>query len=117
MPQETPKQVGEHSTHPNAIKALEENREATQWKPGESGNKQGYSLKSRLDDAMGKPLTKPSDDAIVIDKLVYSTIEGALNREPTPFREVWDRTEGKVIEKHALLGSIDLVVRYVDKGE
>ena len=82
--------------HPNSLKNLRPNPD---WKPGQSGNKQGYSLKSRLDDAMGKPLIKPTDDAIAIEQLVYSTLEGAIAREPTPFKEVWDRTEGKVPDK------------------
>ena len=84
--------------HPNSLKNLRPGSEVG-FKPGESGNKQGYSLKSRLDDAMGKRLTKPPDDAIAVDQLVYSTLEGAILREPTPFKEVWDRTEGKVPDK------------------
>jgi len=29
-------------------------------------------------------------------ELIKSTIEGALLREPTPFKEVWDRVEGRI---------------------
>ena len=93
--------------HPNSLANL---RPAS-WKPGESGNKQGYSLKSRLDDAMGKPLIKPSENASAGEVLVYSTLEGAILREPTPLREVWDRTEGKVPEKHAILQ--DVTIRFI----
>lgn len=82
--------------HPNSLANLKPN---LPWQPGESGNKQGYSLKSRLDDAMQKPLVRPSEDATVGELIVHSTLEGAIKREPTPFKEVWDRTEGKVPDK------------------
>ncbi len=102
MAEDSPEQVKEHPTHPNTLLALEENRAATQWKPGESGNKAGYSLKSRLDDALGKPKAEPGKDATVGELIVQATIEGAILREPTPFKEVWDRTEGKVPDKLAV---------------
>ena len=45
-----------------------------------------------------KPLKPPNNGASSAESLVYSTIAGALLREPAPFHEVWDRGEGKVKE-------------------
>ena len=69
------------------------------WKKGESGNPQGTSLSADLKRALNKPLRQPSEDAPAREMLIYSTLKGAIKREPTPFKEVWDRTEGKVADK------------------
>jgi len=77
--------------HPNTLKNLKP------FPKGHNGNPNpGYSLTSRLRDSLKKPLKKPKGDAPVGDLLVYSTLVGALEREPTPFRETWDRVDGKL---------------------
>ena len=81
--------------HPNSLANLK----PILWKPGESGNPKGSSLTQRLQDAMEKPPDKPTKESTVAELIINSTIVGALKREPTPFREVWDRTEGKVPDK------------------
>ena len=58
-----------------------------QFQPGKSGNNKGYSLTSELKDALDKETRA---------EIIKSTIEGAIKREVTPFKEVWDRVEGKV---------------------
>ncbi len=88
-----------------------------QWQPGETGNPRGYSLKSRLQDAVDKPLKDPGEDATAGDRLVHATLKGAIELQSTPFTEAWNRLEGRVVEQHALLAGVDLVVRYVEKGE
>ena len=82
--------------HPNSLKNLEKRHEP--WKPGETGNPKGSSLSQRLQNAMDRPPQTPEDDATVAEIIVFSTLQGAINREPTPFREVWDRTEGKIVD-------------------
>ena len=69
------------------------------WKKGESGNPQGTSLSADLKRALDKPLEEPSEDAPARELLIYSTLEGAIKREPTPFKEVWDRVDGKLSEQ------------------
>ena len=90
--------------HPNSLKALI----PTQYPPGVSGNNggNGYSLTSELKHALNKQKRQ---------EVVSSTIEGAILREPTPFKELWDRVEGKVPDKLAVLG--DIVLRIVDDGD
>jgi len=80
-------------------------------------NRQGYSLTSALKDNLNKPLKQPDLDAPVRDHIVYATLQGALKREPTPFREVWDRSDGKLIDKQAVLGDILIEVVYRNKKE
>ena len=75
----------------------------------------GYTLTSALKDSLHKPLRRPDLDAPVRDHIVFSTLQGALEREPTPFKEVWDRSEGKLIDKQAILGDILIEVVYRDK--
>lgn len=78
--------------HPNSRKNLLGPR----WQKGQSGNHNGYSLTAALKDALRKPLKKSESGSSAADELIYSTIEGAINLEPAPFHEVWDRVEGKV---------------------
>ena len=70
--------------HPNSRKNLLPGR----WKPGQSGNPTGYSLTAALKHALAQPLGKPNEQSSVGELLVYSTLEGAIKREPTPFKEV-----------------------------
>ena len=63
-----------------------------------NGNLAGSNLVSLLKYSLNKPLVTPKQDALARELLVHSTIEGAILREPTPFREVWDRVEGKVTQ-------------------
>lgn len=83
--------------HPNSLKNLRP------FPPGTNGNRNpGYSLTQALKDALrqGGMTQKPPADAPAWRHIVYSTLQGAYKREPTPFREVWDRLEGKVPEQH-----------------
>ena len=77
--------------HPNSKKNLKP------FPKGHCGNPRvGYSLTMALKDSLNKPLKKPSKDASVREHIIYSTLEGALEREPTPFNTVWDRVEGRL---------------------
>ena len=76
--------------HPNSLKNLKP------YKPGENGHGRVYPLKLRLQHALDKPIVKPREDAPAGEHIVYATLQGALKREPTPFKEVWDRIEGKL---------------------
>lgn len=85
---------------PNSLKNL------IPYPPGVSGNSDsnGYSLTSELKHALNK------EKRLAI---VNSTIEGAILREPTPFRELWDRVEGKLQDKERLpLTDIKILIVY-----
>lgn len=102
--------------HPNSLHNL---------KPFENGHPplgnatpgKGYSLTSALKVSLGKPLKQPTEDAPARDHIVYATLKGAIACEPTSahLKEVWDRVEGKVPEKHAIIG--DIVLRIVDDDD
>ena len=68
-----------------------------------TGRVKGYSLKARLRDSLDKKLVAPTADSPAVEHLIHSTIEGAIAREPTPFKEVWDRIDGRVEERHVNL--------------
>ena len=80
--------------HPNSLANLK-----PPYKKGENGHGRVYPLKERLYHALDKPLTVPKKNAPVGEMLVYATLKGALDLIPTPFRETWDRVEGKVEDK------------------
>ena len=84
--------------HPNTLANLAKGRAklAEMRKNGILTNPKGYSLKSALIDTLAKPLTPPKKDALARDLFIHSTIEGAILREPTPFKEVWDRVDGRL---------------------
>ena len=77
--------------HPNSLANLK-----PPWKPGENGHGRVYPLKERLYHALDKPLIEPKPDACAGERIVYSTLKGAIELVPTPFREVWDRVEGRL---------------------
>lgn len=82
------------------------------YQPGTNGHGRVYPLKERLQHALDKPLTKPKDDAPAGDYVVYATLKGAIDLVPIAVRETWDRVEGKVLEKHAIVGDILIEVVY-----
>ena len=89
--------------HPNSLANLP----PTQWPKGVSGNNggNGYSLKAELKHALR--------DKEKRKELIDSTIAGAILREPTPFKEVWDRVEGKLTDNLPLAGQDNRVVNFV----
>ena len=71
--------------HPHSLMNL---HEKGTWVKGQSGNSVGWSLTSELKHTLSAKVRRK--------ELVESTLQGAILREPTPFREVWDRVEGKL---------------------
>jgi len=82
-------------THPNSLAAIKKH----QWKPGQNGNpKPGNSLKAALLNALGEPLKEPGANATARERIIYATLKGAIDCEPTSahLKEVWERVEGKI---------------------
>ena len=97
--------------HPNTLANLADGTKSWNWKPGQGGNVKGYSLKSRLLDALiqnGK-----LEPQCIGDEIVLSTIEGAKLREPAPFRELWDRCEGKQTSDDKPLATTNVQINIV----
>lgn len=111
MVDESTEQPTKRAKHPNSLANLQAGR----WKPGQTGNPLGSSLTARLQNAMDKPKAKLSDDPTVAELIIQSTLEGALLREPTPFREVWDRTEGKLTDTPILQDN--RVINFIVSGD
>ena len=90
--------------HPNSRKNLRP------FHPGENGNQHsGYSLTDQLRDSLRRPLVPPGPKAPAGEHIVYATLEGAKLREPKPLDIVWDRVEGKLIERREVIGDIRAV--------
>ena len=85
------------------------------YKKGENGHKGGYNLTERLRHQLDHPLIEPGENAPTGERLVYATLKGALELVPSPFHETWDRAEGKVPDKHAIVG--DIVIRIVEDDD
>ena len=87
--------------------------------PGTNGHGRVYSLANRLKHALDHPLTEPKVDAPVGEHIVYATLKGAIDLVPVAFRETWDRTEGKVLDKTAVVGDIliEVVFRDINSGK
>jgi len=85
------------------------------YKPGENGHGRVYPLKERLQHALDHPLKEPKPDAPAGEQLVYATLKAAIEIVPVAFREAWDRTEGKVPDKTAIVGDILIKVVYEER--
>lgn len=86
--------------HPNSLKNLKP------FPPGTNGytihQNKGMSLTARLRHLLDEEEADLASKVTRAQRLAYSTIEGAILREPVPFREVWDRVEGKVADRHEM---------------
>ena len=86
-------EVDKRGTIPKSLANL-----APPYLPGTNGHGRVYPLKERLQHALDHPLKVPKADAPAGEQLVYATLKGAIELVPTPFRETWDRVEGKIRE-------------------
>ena len=98
--------------HPNSRKNL---KPFPPGAPGYNGNRQGYSLTSALKESLKRPLVAPGDTAPAGEHIVYATLQGAKLREPKPLDIVWDRVEGTLVERHAILGKVEIEVVFKDR--
>ena len=86
MKTKTPEKSGKYKWghHPNSLKNLI----PTMGYHGQNNGQNGYSLTSELKHALANKELR--------QQLIQSMIAGAILREVTPFKELWDRVEGKV---------------------
>lgn len=79
------------------------------WKPGQSGNPGGRPkkltriLENVLDAKDAKGVTKA-------EKLIKAAVDRAIRKSDFLVKEVWDRTEGKMVESKEDAGGIQVVV-------
>jgi len=94
--------------HPNTLRNLKS------YPPGVNGNpKPGNSLTAMLKNALQD---RSKEGKLLAIKLIESTIEGAIKREPTPFKELWDRVEGKVPQPVVGDGGGPVIIKIVWDG-
>ena len=85
--------------HPNSLKNLERGRaNQKSWKPGQSGNPEGLSLKRRISDILRELVTDQMDlkTARKIDLLARTIVQDAIKGSKEDRKEIWDRLEGKL---------------------
>ncbi len=79
--------------HPNSRANLGPPR----WKPGETGNPEGCSLKAVLIMALNRGLVPPKPDAPAKELLIYTQLMQAIKDKDTYTQsQIWERLEGKV---------------------
>lgn len=93
--------------HPNSLKNLEKR---TSWLPGQSGNPRGVSLKAHLDTELERSPTMEHDGFDGKGKtnaqlIIQSQVRDARTGDNAARKEIWEREEGKVTEKHELAGA------------
>ena len=89
--------------HPNSLANLKSG-----WH-GQDLSMNGVSLTQELK-------TKLRKDPTLRKQIVESTLEGALKREPTPFREVWDRVDGRLQDNPPQVQGVT-VINILVRGE
>jgi len=105
---------GRKRIHPNSLANLAIGR-AVLAEKAKNGllynqNPDGYSLAAAL-----KTRLRRSPE--LREQIIDSTIQGTLEREPTPFKELWDRVDGKLAQP--ISGSVELnhnIVFRIGKG-
>jgi len=89
--------------HPNSLANLKSG-----WH-GQDLSMNGVSLTQELKAKLRK-------DPTLRKQIVESTLEGALKREPTPFREVWDRIDGRLQDNPPQVQGVT-VINILVRGE
>ena len=103
--------------HPNSRANLQPPR----WKPGQSGNPEGLSLKRRVSDVLRDPLKSLSkEDAKrtkAIELLAQAIVQDAIKGSKEDRKEIWERLDGKVIQGIAGAGDgpIEIKVIYTQR--
>ena len=92
--------------HPNSLANLKKGK-ATEWKPGESGNPQGGSLKLVLLEQLEKPLGIVKPDAPAKELFVAAQLRRGIKGDKDACKEIWERADGKVTERQ----EVDIYVR------
>ncbi len=94
------KQGYKRGMHPNSLKNLEKCRaHQKSWKPGQSGNPAGLSLKRHVSDILREPLRNvDAKQAKAIELLALAIVRDAIEGSKEDRREIWERLEGKVTQ-------------------
>jgi hypothetical protein len=82
-------------TNPNSLANLKRGRH---WKPGESGNPGGMSLKQAVMRVLEQPFDKPTGQEKALHLLALSIVRDALKGSKEDRKEIWDRLDGKVTQ-------------------
>jgi hypothetical protein len=65
------------------------------WKPGQSGNSQGYSRKRRIQDRLNEILDRTRDGKTIEEAICEQIAHSALHGDINAFVAIADRTDGK----------------------
>ncbi|KKN33642.1 hypothetical protein LCGC14_0801810 [marine sediment metagenome] len=86
-----------------------------QWKPGQSGNPNGRPPNVKyISEGLREYLEAHPDE---LKKMIAAAVKKSMAGDIQAFREVADRTEGKVTETHKFEGEIPVSIRYKLKEE
>ncbi|KKN11217.1 hypothetical protein LCGC14_1028750 [marine sediment metagenome] len=101
------KQVVKREMHPNSLKNLEKR---PLWQPGQSGNKEGYSVRARQRDMMYENNPFDGQGRPWGETIAEAGLRQALTK-PEAMKDLLNRHEGVPIESHAILQ--DTTIRFV----
>ena len=101
----TNKRRGHPQTNPRSLANLRPGN------PPVDTGKHGYSLKSRLLDALSKSDLSQVKRETVGDEIVIATLRGAIDLVPVAVKETWDRVEGSVAQQQPA-GPVVIVVKW-----
>ena len=89
--------------------------EPHRWKPGESGNKTGRprGVISLVEELKKYLRRNPEDVASIIEALVKQGKIGNM----TATKEMLERIDGKVVEKHELAGELPIFLQFVPASQ
>jgi hypothetical protein len=83
-----------------------------QWKPGQSGNPKGRPKHKTLTELCREVLERETRGKVTDEILAEVIVKNALTGKFPFVKELWDRLDGKVSDKHEITGqeSITLIV-------
>jgi len=94
---------------------------AEKRKNGELTNPEGYSLTADIKHKLNEeaefisPTARPKDK-LWREQISRAILAGAARGEAKMVKQLWDRVDGTVIDKHAILGDIVIEVVYRERN-
>ena len=96
--------------HPKSQANLDAGKQS--WKPGQSGNPEGLSLKRRVSDILREPkrsLSKEETKKVkAIELLARAIVEDAIKGSKEDRKEIWERLDGKLSLGISVAGDVEI---------
>ena len=108
------REVAYKNRYKNKAPTRGDHLEPYKWKPGQSGNPLGRTRGSpSLLESLKKHLNRRPEDVDAIALALVKLGKGKSINQLGAIKELFDRVDGRVVEKHQIEGELPLLIQFV----